>query len=522
MRLCAAKALIPALLSLVLLVPSSSAQNKPNDSAARPNLGSQKYGHVDFQNSGAKAAQADFLAGMALLHDFEYGLAAEAFRRAQKQDPAFAMAYWGEAMTFNHPIWMEQDLAAARAALAKFGATPAGRLTKIKTQREKAYFDAAEILYGEGTKEARDLLYEKAMEELHSKYPDDVDAAAFYALSILGTAHAGRDIPTYMRAAAVLESAWVGHQEHPGVVHYLIHCYDDPAHAPLGLRAARIYARIAPDAGHAQHMTSHIFLALGMWPELIKANIAAIAVVNRARAAAGRGPAGCGHYPTWLNYGYLQLGDLEKAGKAVAACRDELEKMAITRGPSTSMDPDSSVAASYANMRLRYVIDAGSSSGNLPAWDLPHSAGAGTRLDHSFAEFISRIDRKDQAGATQAFSKLEAAAQHVVAIEAKADNPDKTYQVRPDIVRLEAGGMLAELNGDLEESERQIKKAVELEDSLPIAFGPPTIDKPTHELYGEFLLRRGRKAEAHREFQKAASRTPGRRIAVKGLAASGD
>src|SRR5437764_11193525 len=139
------------------------------------------------------------------------------------------------------------------------------------------------------------------MAALHAKYPLDVDASAFYGLAILGTAHAGRDIATYMRAAGVLEEAWIGHREHPGLVHYLIHCYDDPAHAPLGIRAARIYARIAPNAGHAQHMTSHIFVALGMWQEVVQANIAVIAVVNKERNKAGKVPVGCGHYTSWLN-----------------------------------------------------------------------------------------------------------------------------------------------------------------------------------------------------------------------------
>src|SRR5258706_11644504 len=284
------------------------------------------YGHFDFANSGAPAAQADFLAVLALLHDFEYPAAAAAFRRAEATDPGFAMAYWGESMTFNHPIWMQQDLKAGRDALNKLALTPPARRAKAKTEREKAYLDALEILYGDGSKEERDFRYEDAMAKLHARYPDDVDAAAFYGLAILGTAHAGRDIATYMRAAGVLEEAWMNHRDHPGLVHYLIHSYDDPTHAPLGLRAARIYAKIAPDAGHAQHMTSHIFLALGMWEEVVQANIPAIAYVDRVRKAAGKGPAPrCGHYPSWLGYGYLQLSEMDQARSAVASCRAHVE-----------------------------------------------------------------------------------------------------------------------------------------------------------------------------------------------------
>src|SRR5277367_1298216 len=284
-----------------------------------------EYGHVEFSNSGASSVQADCLDGVALLHDFEFAAAAAAFRRAESTDPDFALAYWGEAMTFNHPVWMQQDLKSARAALNKLGPSAATRRSKAQTDREKDYLGAVEILYGEGTKEDRDDRYEEAMANLHARYPDDVDAAAFYGLSILGSAHGGRDVATYMRSAAVLEEAWMNHREHPGLVHYLIHSYDDPAHAPLGLRAARLYAKIAPDAGHAQHMTSHIFLALGMWTATIDANVAAISAVNGTRAAAGKMPVGCGHYWSWLEYAYLQVGDVESAHGALAQCRASME-----------------------------------------------------------------------------------------------------------------------------------------------------------------------------------------------------
>src|SRR4029079_3062127 len=127
-----------------------------------------------------------------------------------------------------------------------------------------------------------------------------------YALSLLGTAHHGRDFAIYMRAAAVLEEYFPEHPHHPGVLHYLIHCYDDSVHAPLGVRAARLYGAVAPDAGHALHMTSHIFVALGQWDDVIAANARAMAVVNAQRKAAGRGELRCGHYPSWLVYGDLQ------------------------------------------------------------------------------------------------------------------------------------------------------------------------------------------------------------------------
>src|SRR5262245_21166932 len=238
------------------------------------------------------------------------------------------MAYWGEAMTKTHPLWHQEEVAAAREILGHLGATPEARLAKARTEREKAYLRAVEILYGDGTKEQRDKSYESAMAGLHRQYPEDVDAASFYALAILGTAEQGRDFATYMRAAAVLEEVFPKHPRHPGVVHYLIHCYDDSVHAPLGLRAARIYSKIAPEADHAQHMTSHIFLALGMWDEEIAANETAMGVVNRYRQKIGKGPSFCGHYNEWLQYGYLQQGRVEDARRIMNGCRKQAEEAA--------------------------------------------------------------------------------------------------------------------------------------------------------------------------------------------------
>ena len=468
------------------------------------------YGQVVFPNSGSGAVQKDFLDGVALLHDFEYPSAAAAFRRAQAADPGFAMAYWGEAMTFNHPVWMQQDLQAGRAALNKLAPTSAERRAKAKTDREKEYLDAVEVLYGNGTKPERDFRYLEAMAKLHARYPDDVDATAFYGLAILGTAHEGRNVAIYMKAAGVLEEAWKNHQDHPGLLHYLIHCYDDPAHAPLGLRAARLYAKIAPDAGHAQHMTSHIFLALGMWQETVGANIAAIAAVDRARK--GTGPLRCGHYPSWLAYAYLQLGQMDKARAAVVSCRAALESETAMDHPGHSMDPDNSLSGSFVNMQLRYLLDSGDWKGEIAGLPLPKTAGPGARLDFAFARAMSELRQNHGGAARQALAELETAAREVRDLETKRGDADPSYRVRPDILVLEAQALLGEQENDLSGAEKLLRQAVGLEETLPIAFGPPTIDKPTHELLGEFLLRRGRKDVAHAEFERALARTPGRRL----------
>src|SRR4051812_37566818 len=160
-----------------VLAPPAQAQ--PAAVAAAP------LGEVAFANSGAAAAQGPFLRGLALLHNFEYDRAAAEFRKAQAADPSFAMAWWGEAMTYNHPVWMEQDKKAAQAVLAHLGATRDERLARGKTARERGYLEAVELLYGTGSKEERDALYSERMAALSAAYPEDVDARAFHALSLL-------------------------------------------------------------------------------------------------------------------------------------------------------------------------------------------------------------------------------------------------------------------------------------------------------------------------------------------------
>ncbi len=315
--------------------------------SSAPALAQQDFGEVAFTNSGPPAAQADFLRGLAQLHNFEYDDAAEHFRKAQQTAPDFALAFWGEAMTQNHAVWHEEDVSAAREILNRLAPTPEARLAKAPTEREKLYLRSVEVLYGEGTKEERHQRHEAVLAELHRKFPDDVDGAAFYALATLGTAEHGRDFATYMRAAAVLEEVFPQHPRHPGVVHYLIHCYDDSVHAPLGLRAARIYSKIAPEAAHAQHMTSHIFLALGMWDDVVKANETAMGVVNRARQKVGKPAAWCGHINEWLEYGYLQQGRVADARRVLEGCRKTAEQAA-----AAAADPKSPAHATMSGMTM--------------------------------------------------------------------------------------------------------------------------------------------------------------------------
>src|SRR5271167_1835452 len=288
-----------ALMAILVCPAASAGAVPPHEHTQSSGSVSVGLGTIHFANSGAPRAQADFIRGLLLLHSFEYDAARRAFQAAQRTDPNFAMAYWGEALTYDQSLWGEEDQGAARAALAKLAATEELRAAKAGTDRERAYLKAVEQLYGNGDKTQRDANYSAALGTLARRYPDDLDARAFYALSILGLTNGVRNVGNYMRAAAEAEAVYDIDKHHPGALHYLIHAYDDPIHAPLGLRAARLYGKVAPAASHAQHMPSHIFFALGMWDDAIEANSASL------KTARAQGETAY-HSLLWLEYAYLQ------------------------------------------------------------------------------------------------------------------------------------------------------------------------------------------------------------------------
>jgi len=470
-------------------------------------LAADDVGRVAFANSGAADAQEPFLRGLALLHNFEYDSAAEAFREAQRRDASFAMAYWGEAMTYTHPIWFQQDAAAARAVLQRLGATADERLAKAKTERERDYLRTLDVLYGEGTKPARDFLYADAIAALHARYPDDVDAAAFHALALLGTAHEGRDFAIYMRAAAILEEVLPAHPRHPGVLHYLIHSYDDPQHAPLGMRAARVYGAVAPNAGHALHMTSHIFIAMGMWDEVIDANRRAIEVVNRERAAKGKPPADCGHYPTWLHYGYLQQKRGDDARKALDACRTAAFAQTARNWYEA-----------YATMRA-YHVASGFPLTAADAVAMPDGADyARARYTLAYGDVLAAAARADTDAITRAVTQMRALQKDALAAIAKevtAANP--ADRIAADVMEQEAEALLLVATNRRAVAIPILETAANAERAMPLEFGPPVVPKPAAELLAEQLAAAERLPDAVAAYEAVLQRTPGRTVAVEGL-----
>jgi tetratricopeptide (TPR) repeat protein len=489
---------VPILLALLLPLPAFAASD---------------LGKVDFPTSGSPAAQEHFLRGVAALHSFWYDEAADAFRAAQQAEPSFAMAYWGEAMTYNHPIWSEQDLEEARKALGRLAPDREARLAKAPTEREKAFLNAVEILYGEGEKAARDAAYAEAMRGVHERWPDDLEAASFYTLSLIGPALTGppgeQRHRTLIRAAALLEELFDRNPEHPGVLHYLIHAYDDPLHASLGLRAARIYARVAPAAHHALHMPSHIFVQLGDWERTAASNeaswAASVAWVKRRGLEIDKQDF---HSLSWLAYAYLQQGRFSKAKETIEIARQAAAKSDSPRIASAVQEMEARLAVetrTWTKASLGETAAAGK-GGCHGTGAMPHGRGEGSRL---LAAGLGAARSGDLPTAEEAASRLKALA---------AQGGESYRDGAAGVMEKEVTALVLLVKGSANEALKLLAEAAELESRMAPPSGPPEPLKPAFELYGEVLLEQGKAKEAAQQFEQSLLRMPNRTASLLGAA----
>lgn len=306
-----ASVMLPFRFALLFLAFISSGSLLWAQDSAAP-VPTQGLGEVSFPISCKVEVRPAFDKGVALQHSFQYAAAEKAFNTVAEGDPQCAMAYWGLAMSSYHALWEGADGAAVRK-----GSEYLAKARKIGTadKREQEYIDALSlVLSGDHAASSAQLAaYSHAMERLCQHYPDDGEAQAFYALSLLALPEKGDDLAVRKQAIAILNKLSAAQPEHPGAVHYLIHAADTPELAPQGLDAARRYAKIAPDSSHALHMPSHIFVRLGLWQESIDSNQAAAS----AAADATEHHLGEAHYQfhamDFLDYSYLQLGEASKA-----------------------------------------------------------------------------------------------------------------------------------------------------------------------------------------------------------------
>jgi len=477
-------------------------------------------GTANFPTLAHSAAAAhEFTRGLLLLHLFEYDDALASFRAAEKADPGFAMAYWGEAMTFNHPVWNELDVRAGQAALARFGPTSEARAQRIADSRERAWFSAVEILYsGLGTKPERDARYAAVMKKLTLTYPKDDEAQLFYALALLGKSEGVRDVPTYLRAAAIAKAVFMRNSDHPGAAHYWIHGMDDPQHAAGALVAARALSKIAPSAAHAQHMCSHIFLALGMWDDVVEANLAAAKVMNQ-QAAAGRPPVRCGHSTYWLEYGYLQEGRVGEARRVVEGCREVAMQPGMAARARDAVDPDDANVSSFVEMRARYLVDSGRWQDEVAGWKVDMDGALLPQINDVFATGFAAAERGDLPTATNALAALlNLLPQTPAAFDAAGTPPADPMRRIPQIQSLQLQAVIQSAEGYLDKAVSMAQQAVSIGEGLPYAFGPPSPEKPSYELLGELLLKENRNTSARAAFEASLQRAPQRTESLLGLA----
>jgi len=457
-------------------------------------------GSINFPNSGSATAQTAFLTGVKALHSFQFDEAATAFHLAQETDPTFALAYWGEAMSYNHPLWAEQNQDLALKVLNRFAPTPETRAQKTLAGRERDLMKAVDVLYGSGEKLARDLAYSETMQELHEAYPDDDEIATLYALSLLGTIRPGdTGVRRQMKAAAVALAVFGKNPRHPGAAHFIIHALDDPEHAILALPAAQIYADIAPDAPHALHMPSHIFLQLGMWKEVVNSNAASydaeITLAKNKGLERGRTEF---HSLSWLMYGHLQIGNYDEAKNIIKIAMKTVQDY-----------PSARTRNGFLSMLARYLVES-------ERWDEIASyelAGPdNNNPDIQYAIGLTAIKQGNIPAAKRAAASIQSSRKNA------STRSNGTYRAKIiAVTEKELLAAIAVASGKTLEADRLLQEAVAIEKTLNAPSGPPQPMQPSFESYGAFLLNADRLEEATEQFKMALQRSPNRAISIRGL-----
>jgi len=480
---------------------------------------SNKLGDITLDVTGDETAIPIFNEGLLLLHSFEFKDAAEKFREAQKLDPDFAMAYWGEAMTENHPLWREQEFDKANDILAKLGETRKEQKEKFRTELEKDFFDAICYLYGEGSKAERDNAYSLKMSELHKKYPDNHEISAFYALSVLGAVKGKRDYKAYGKAARIAQGIISENPNHPGALHYLIHSYDDPENAPKALEAANSYSKIAPEANHALHMPSHIYVAMGMWDDVISSNQAAVAASKKRKARKDLDNDAIDYHSLkWLMYAHMQRGEFDNARKLVS----EMESYCIE-------DPSRRAKSHNVMMKAAYFTETGD-------WDDPLLLDTVDYSElpiqifgsYSYLKGRYHLNKNEQEKFKNVISNLEGKIKGLTkdllignpvmcSGSYTRGRPTQLHVDRATVMLKELEAHLAIVEDNPEKAEMLMKEAISIENQTSYMYGPPDLVKPSNELYAEWLTEQGRFEEAKKYFNAVLERAPKRYIAVNGI-----
>jgi hypothetical protein len=461
----------------------------------------EKLGAVSFSTSCAPAVQKSFERGVALLHSFGYEEADHQFAEIAQEDPQCAMAYWGQAMSRYHQLWSrpsDADLKSGHELMQK------AQATKAKTPRERDYIDALAVFYRDSAKvdyDHRSAAYASAMQRVYEKYPQDHEAAAFYALSLLASATEETQIANEKKAIAILNKLFEQEPEHPGVAHYLIHATDNPQFAQEGLAAARRYADIAPSSPHALHMPSHIFARLGLWQDDIQSNLAAIAAAQQQAATMHLHTMHHRiHSMDFLEYAYLQIGDDAKA-KAIIDEVDAIKPEDVDQEFRSYFDEMRTIFTAQYALETRQWKDA---LALQPIAGLAPYSQAGTY----WAQAIAAGHLRDASAAQKAVQQFDA----MLEATRKSDKPHLADRMSTD--RDEAHAWLAFAEGKNEEALKLLRSVAQKQDEL----GKGEVEIPAREMLADMLLEMGRAPDALVEYEKSLHTDPNRFNGLYGAA----
>ena len=462
----------------------------------------ERIGSFEFPTSASGAAQEHFLLGVGYLHSFGWKQARVEFRKAQDIDPDFALAYWGESLTYNHPlIPVLQDPASPKETLLRLGENSEERLSKAPTIREKGFLKAAEAFaFTDGSLGDKRLAWMHAMLDLHEEFPNDREVSAFTAVAMLSGATAAKDgrvlnnfltesgTEISMRAGAIAMDLFRENPNHPGAAHYIIHSFDHPTYAPLALVAAEKYASIAPAVSHAQHMPTHIFIQHGMWDKVSEWNdsafLAAWDLWEEGDSAGDQN-----HSSDWGQYGDLQRGDFERSKTWLSRAEQVLAKNSDSRSLST-----------LKTMKSRHIIE-------TEEW-ATQELEVEMSSDELLALGMSAVNLGDMTLAESVSDRLR---------DLVADNPN---DVTLKLIDMEISSLLKFAKGDKNDAIALIMEAVAIAESQSPPRGAASPLQPVHELAGELLLKSGDYEAAADLYETSLGRMPNRPKAILGVARS--
>jgi len=478
-------------------------------------LSEEEVGSVHFVTtcgdglSAPEKAEFDtsFNKAMALLHSFQYEDTRVAFDAIAKKNPKCAMAQWGIAMSHYHGLWRSGDAVAGRAAIEK--AREIAKTNAGTSEREKGYIEALAAAYADEKADygARGAAFEKKMGEVAAAYPTDTEAQIFHALSLkLAASPLDKTFSNEKKCGEILEPIFKQQPHHPGIAHYIIHCYDNPVLAQQGLGAARMYAKIAPVSAHANHMPSHIFTRVGSWDESIASNIksAQIAASQEKDSKNGEARDQRLHAMDYLEYAYLQSGQVAKA-KAIL---DEFQ--------SFQEVPGLTLTGNYATGAIpaRYAIE-------LRNWkEASELAPLTTGVPWGRALTWEAIG--EGSARTGKLERAEEAEKKLAELREEALKKSEYWSKQIEVQRREVNALVLERRGKKEESLAAMRSAVELEECMDkdaVTPGPVT---PAREMLAGMLSAQNRQAEALAEYQVVLKVAPKRFNALYDAAVAAD